>query len=183
MARINTVNENTTPAASASLLEGVKKQIGMVPNLMATLAHSPASLESFLGFGKTLGKGELGAALHEQIAVTVAGANACGYCASAHTAVGKMHGVESDELARNLEGDSDDPRTGAVLRFARTIVTKRGFVSDEDVAAVRDAGLGEGEIVEVVAAVALNTFTNYFNHVAQTKIDFPEVKVGEPAIA
>ncbi len=183
MARITPVDTTNTPAGSVPLLEGVKAKIGKVPNLFATLAHSPAAFGSYLASGEALGKGELGPALHEQIAVAIAGANACGYCASAHTALGKMHGVDAGELAKNLDGESGDPRAGAAIRFARAVVVKRGFVSDSDLADVRAGGLGDGEITEIVALVAHNTFTNYFNHVAQTAIDFPEVKVGAPVTA
>ena len=124
-----------------------------------------------------------GGALHEQTGVATAGAKACGYGASAHTALGKMHGVSADELAKNLDGESGDPRAGAAIRFARAVVVKRGFVSDSDLADVRGAGLSDGEITEIVALVAHNTLTNYINHVAQTAIDFPEVKVGAPVTA
>ena len=61
-----------------------------------------------------------------------------------------------------------------LLRFARTVVEKRGVVEDADLAAVREAGNGDAEIAEVVAHVALNIFTNYFNNVAGTTIDFPK---------
>ncbi|MFI4897467.1 MAG: carboxymuconolactone decarboxylase family protein [Phycisphaerales bacterium JB059] len=183
MARITPVDSSNTPEASLPLLEGVKAKIGKVPNLFGTLAHSPAAFGSYLASSEALGKGELGAPLQEQIAVAIAGANACGYCASAHTAIGKMHGVSAEELAKNLDGESGDPRAGAAIRFARAVVVKRGFVSDADLQDVRSAGLSDGEITEIVALVAHNTFTNYFNHVAQTAIDFPEVKVGAPVTA
>ena len=183
MARITPVDPANTPDASRPLLEGVKAKIGKVPNLFATLAHSPAAFGSYLASSEALSKGELGPALQEQVAVAIAGANACGYCASAHTAIGKMHGLSAEELAKNLDGDSGDPRAGAAIRFARAVVTKRGFVSDADLQDARGAGLGDGEITEIVALVAQNTFTNYFNHVAQTAIDFPEVKVGAPVTA
>ena len=61
-----------------------------------------------------------------------------------------------------------------LLRFARTVVEKTGLVEDGDLAAVREAGYGDAEIAEVVAHVGLNVFTNYFNHVAGTAIDFPK---------
>ncbi len=183
MARINPVNRDEGDAKAQELLAGVEKALGMVPNLMGTLAHSPASLGAYLGFGQALSGGTRGGKLREQIAVSVAGVNSCGYCASAHTALGKGQGVDEVELARNLEGESEDERTGAALRFARAITQKRGWVSDEDYAAVREAGFGDGEVIEIVAVVAINTFTNYVNHIAQTEIDFPRVEVAEPVLA
>jgi uncharacterized peroxidase-related enzyme len=180
MARIKALRSDEASPKSKALLEGVQKGLGMTPNLMATIAHSPAALGGYLGFGQALGSGTLSASLREQIAVAVAGENSCGYCASAHTLLGKGAGVEASELASNLGGQSSDERTQAALDFALAIVTKRGWVSDADLAAVRGAGFSEGDLVEIVAAVAVNVFTNYFNHVADTDIDFPEVAVREP---
>jgi uncharacterized peroxidase-related enzyme len=181
MPRINPVTESNTPARSKPLIEGVRKGLGLVPNIMATMAHSPAALQAYLGFGQALGGGKLSGALREQIAVAVAGENSCGYCASAHTALGKKSGVQADELARNLRGESADPRTQAALDFARTVVIKRGHIADADLSAVRQAGYGDDEVIEIIAVVAINIFTNYFNHIADTAIDFPKVAVPEPA--
>lgn len=180
MSRITPLSPNTAEGPAKELLEGVQKKFGMVPNMMGAMAQAPAALRAYLGFSQALATGRLGAALHEQIALAVAGANACGYCASAHTAIGKGAGVAADELGQNLEGKSDDPKTQAALTFARKIVERRGWVSDADVRAFRDAGYSEGDAAEVIASVALNTYTNYFNHIAQVEIDFPKVEVGEP---
>ncbi len=180
MPRISPLKGNDVPAKSKPLLEGVRKALGMTPNLMATLAHSPAALQSYLGFGQALGGASLTGKEREQIALAVAGENSCGYCASAHTALAKKAGVDAAEATCNLNAESNDPRTQAALRFAQAVVSKRGFVSDADVAAVRAAGYSDAQIIEIIATVALNIFTNYFNHVVQTEIDFPEVAVREP---
>jgi len=183
MPRITPIDPASADPKAQNLLDGVQKALGTTPNLMKTLAHSPASLNAYLGFGQALGGGQLGGVLREQIALAVAGANGCEYCASAHTALGKGQKIDDEELARNVTGQSSDPRTQTALDFARAIVTKRGWVSDDDLAAVREAGFSEGEIVEIVATVALNVFTNYFNHVAGTDVDFPRVRVPEPVSA
>lgn len=179
MARINPVQNPDSNAAP--LLDAVQKKFGMVPNLLATMGHSAATLGAYLNFGEALSKSTISAQLREQIALAVAGANGCGYCASAHTAIGKGTGLGEGDLRKALDGEASDPRAQSALRFARTIVEKRGWVSDADVKAFRDAGFGDAELTEVVATVALNLFTNYFNHVAQTAIDFPEVRVPKPA--
>ena len=83
-------------------------------------------------------------------------------------------GLTDQEILNSRRGTSADPRADVLLRFARTVVEKRGVVGDADIAAVRDAGYGDAEIAEVVAHVALNIFTNYFNNVAQTDLDFPK---------
>ena len=99
----------------------------------------------------------------------------CDYCVSAHSAFGKRGGLSDQEILNSRRGTSTDRKTDVLLRFARTVVEKRGLIEDADVVAVREAGFGDAEIAEVVAHVALNIFTNYFNNVAGTTIDIPKV--------
>ena len=113
--------------------------------------------------------------LREQLALTVSELNGCQYCLSGHTALGSMVGLSDEEIADSRRGVSPDRKTEAVLQFARSVVAERGKVSDDAVATVRGAGVSDAEIAEVVAHVAVNIFSNYFNHVADTEIDFPEV--------
>lgn len=176
MQRINAIETAVAAPAARSLLQGVQRKLGMTPNLMRTMAQSPAVLEAYLGFSGSLGKSSLSPKLREQIALTVGEVNACEYCLAAHTALGKMAGLGDEEIADSRRGTSPDRKTEAVLQFARQIVTARGRVSDADVRAVRAAGVNDAEISEIVASVALNIFTNYFNHVAGTEVDFPEVE-------
>lgn len=178
MSRINPVEVSEVGGKVQALLDPVGKALGFVPNLMRTLAHSPAALEGYLSFSRILGGGKLGAQLREQIGLAMAGLNECEYCAAAHGAMGRHAGLDEAELRANVRGESGDARAGAALRFARAVVEERGFVSDEELASVRGAGFGDDEIAEIVAAVALNAFSNYFNHVAQTEVDFP--RIGDP---
>jgi alkylhydroperoxidase family enzyme len=101
-------------------------------------------------------------------------ANHCHYCVSAHSALGKRAGLTDQDILDSRRGVSTDPRADVLIRFARTVVEKRGVVEDADLATVRESGYGDAEIAEVVANVALNIFTNYFNNVAGTAIDFPQ---------
>lgn len=178
MARIEPVSYEQSTGKTRNLLDGVKAKLGMTPNMMTTMAQSPAVLEAYLNFSNALGNGKLDAGLREQIALISAEVNACGYCASAHTAIGKMVGLREDAILAARNGSSNDASADAALKFARTVIINRGEVSDADVKAVRDAGFSDGEIGEIVANVALNIFTNYFNLIAQTEIDFPKVKIG-----
>ena len=183
MPRINPINPAKADGRTTALLDGVQKTLGMTPNLMRTIAQSPAVLDAYLGFGKALGGASLSSKLREQIALTVAGENSCGYCASAHTAVARKLGLDDDELSANLNSLSRDPKTQAALEFARRLVIERGWVSDDDLQRVRDAGYTDGAITELVATVALNLFSNYFDHVAQAEVDFPRVQVRQPTAA
>lgn len=175
MPRLNAVDPKEATGKAKELLDGVKAKIGMVPNLMRTFANSPAALEGYLSFSSALSGGSLNAKLREQIALTVADANSCEYCLSAHTAIGKMVGLNENELVASRRATATDAKTDAALKFAHQLVVKRGELLDSEIQAVRSAGYNDGEITEIVANVALNIFTNYFNHVAQTVVDFPKV--------
>lgn len=165
------------PAASQPLLEAVKKQLGVVPNLFRLVANSPVALEGYLSMSGALGKGELSAPTRERIALAVAEINGCNYCLSAHTYLGKnLAKLDDAEIAANRSGASNDIKADAAVRFAAKVTQQRGKVSSEDVAAVKAAGYSEAQIIEIVQHVALNTWTNYINEVAGTEIDFPVVQ-------
>jgi uncharacterized peroxidase-related enzyme len=124
-----------------------------------------------------LGKGALPAATRERIALAVAEANGCNYCLSAHAFLGKnLAKLDDAEIAANRSGASNDPKADAAVRFAAQVVAQRGHVSADAFAAVRLAGYTDAQIVEIVQHVALNTWTNYFNEVFRTAIDFPAVE-------
>lgn len=173
MARIQAVDEKTTDLKAADLLASVKKKMGKVPNLIATMANSPAVASAYLGFSQALSGGVLPARLREQLALVVGETNHCDYCLAAHTTLGKTAGLSEKEVCDARQALSQNERERLALDFARKLVKDRGVVQDSDIERLREAGYTEGEISEIVAHVALNTFTNYFNHVAQTEIDFP----------
>jgi len=152
--------------------------LGMIPNMACAMASSPAVLEGYVALSGALGKGSLGKKLGEEIALDLAGINRCSYCASAHTALGKLAGLDEAQVGAALTGNADDTKARAALKFATAIVEKHGRIDDADFKAVTSAGFTPGEAGEIVAHVALNIFTNYFNNVAATRIDFPVVSVG-----
>jgi uncharacterized peroxidase-related enzyme len=174
MTRIATPTADNTPAASLPLLDAVNKQLGVIPNLMKVVGNSPAALEGYLSLSGALGKGTLGAKTGERIALAVAELNACNYCLSAHSYLAaNLAKLDAAEIEANRRGSSDDAKAAAAVLFATKVVKARGHVVDADVAAVKAAGFSQGEIIEIVLHVALNTLTNYVNEVAQTEIDFP----------
>lgn len=182
MSRISIPALDETPAASRPQFDAVRKQLGVVPNLMKVLGNSPAGLHGYLSLNGALAKGTLDAKTGERIALAVAEINACGYCLAAHSYLARNAAKLDDaEIAANRKGGSNDPKADAAVRFAVSIVRERGHVSDAAVRAVRDAGYSDAQLVEIVVHVALNTLTNYVNEVAQTEIDFPAVEVQRAA--
>ncbi|MBX3607448.1 MAG: peroxidase-related enzyme [Piscinibacter sp.] len=177
MSRILPLAPADAPAGSRPLLDQVQAAFGATPAMFRTVAHSPATLQALWSFFGALGGGSLPAKLGEQIAVAVADRNGCSYCLAAHTALGRKAGASAAEMSAAQQGESADPATAAALRFALHIVEARGQVGDEDVQALRRAGFADGEIVEIVAHVALNLFTNYVNIAFDVPVDFPAVRL------
>lgn len=179
MPRIQPVDVAQPPADAAPLLEGLKEKLGRVPNIYATMAQAPAVLKGVLTASGTLGETSLSGALREQIALAVGGANRCDYCAAAHTAIGKMNGLSDEQTQAALTGSADDAQAQAAITFARAILDREGFVTDEQLGAVKSAGFGDQQVVEIIAVVVFNIFTNYINHIAETEVDFPKVEIPE----
>jgi len=165
-----------SPESSRASLTAVGKQLGTVPNLFRLVGTSPAALKGYLGLSGALAAATLDSRTQERISLVVAEINGCSYCLSAHTYLGRnVAKLDDAEITANRNGASNDPKADAAVRFAATIVNRRGHVTEAELAAVRLAGYSDAEVVEIVLSVALNTFTNYINEVADTEIDFPVV--------
>jgi uncharacterized peroxidase-related enzyme len=174
MPRVN-INTELAPAASQDLLKQIHNAFGATPNMFRAVANSPAALKSMWSSFGALGGGTLGAKLGEQIAVAIANRNHCEYCLAAHTALGKKAGASAEEMAAAQIGRAADTKTAAALAFALKVVSERAQVSADDIAALRTAGFNDEQIVEIMAHVALNLFTNYFNVAFDVPVDFPKV--------
>ena len=178
MPTLKPVEPSVAGGKTKAALDAVQKTFGLVPNIAKIMANSPAVVQGYLGFNAALNDAAIPAQLRELIAVAVAEANRCEYCLSAHTAIGKMVGLDENELLTARQFKSKDPKIDAALQFAHEIVVRRGELGAADVEKVRRAGYSDGEIVEIIAVVCLTIFTNYFNHIAKTEVDFPRVQVG-----
>jgi uncharacterized peroxidase-related enzyme len=172
---IDPVDPNNADEAQKQVLNTVQEKMGRIPNVLGTLAHSPAALNAYLGFSGAMQEARLSQALREKVALLVSEANDCDYCRAAHTAIAKMAGVDADAAAAARVGQAADEREQAVLDFSRRILEKKGWVGEEAVNLAREAGLSDAEIVETLAATVQAIYTNYLNHIAGTTTDFPEV--------
>jgi uncharacterized peroxidase-related enzyme len=175
---IQPIHTEDAAGSTRRLLEAVKNERGAVSNMIKTMAHSPLALEGYLKFSRALAAASLTPEVREQIALTVAQANACDYSLAEHAALAGRLGLTNDEILESREARAPGKKTAAVLRFARDLVVRGG---DSSTVELREAGFGDAEIVEIVALVALNVFENYFNAMAQTELDYP--KAGRKAKA
>lgn len=176
MSRVQLIDTANTTTERKALLDQVKQAFGTVPNMFKATANSPAALKSMWGSFGALGKGVIGTRLGEKIAVAVANRNQCEYCLAAHTYIGQGAGIGADELHAAQSGQSSDPKTAAALGFALKLVNHRGQVSQADAQELRDAGFNDEQIVEIIAHVALNLFTNYINIALDVPVDFPKIQ-------
>ncbi|MGA2098541.1 MAG: carboxymuconolactone decarboxylase family protein [Candidatus Acidiferrum sp.] len=181
MSRLPAIRTEAATGKAKELLEAVQAKLKITPNMTRVMANSPAVLQAYLSFSGALASGALDPKLREEIALEVGEQNACAYCVSAHTAIGKMTGLTDAEIGAARDARSSSPKDSAALEFARQIVAKQGRATEADVEAVKRAGFSDGQIAEIIAHVALNVFTNYFNNTAQVEIDFPEIALRHSA--
>jgi uncharacterized peroxidase-related enzyme len=181
MSRLKTIEPKSASGKTKELLDAVNGKFGMVPNTFRVMANSPAVLEGYLALNGALGTGTLDPQIREQIALITAQFNHCDYCLSAHTAIGKLVGLKEQEIINSRDGRASTARATAALTFARQLLDSKGQVSDENMQAVRKAGFTDGEVAEIIAHVAINVFTNYFNTATQVDIDFPKVSSAKAA--
>jgi uncharacterized peroxidase-related enzyme len=176
MQRLNPIDPADATGKTKDLFSAIQQKLGMVPAMMRTMGNSPAVLGGYLQLNATLAEGQLGPKLGELIALAVANANSCEYCNAAHSFIGeKLVHIDLVAIADAREAKSADPTIRAALDFARTLVAKKGIVTDADVSNLKEAGFDDGKVAEIIAHVALNIFTNYFNNAAKVTVDFPQV--------
>lgn len=177
VSRIQQIKPENAQGQTAELFGAVRSKLGMVPNMMRAIGNSPAALQAYLQFNSSLASGVLTSKERELIALAVGQTNSCDYCLAAHSALGKMAGLTAEQIRDARLGNAVDSRTEAIVRFSRKLVNERGHVNDEDLNTLRRHGFDDGHIAEIIANVGVNIFTNYFNHVAETDIDFPKAEL------
>lgn len=173
MQRISSVDPKQAQGRARELLDKVEKTFGIIPNVAKVMANSPAVLDSFLGLTTAMGGAKIGAKMHHQAKLTTSEINACDYCTSILCAIGPTAGLTAADLVEGRSAKARDPRTDAALKFAKAVLETRGKVGDGELRAARQAGLGDAEIVEIVASVVVGCFTNFLNNVAETALDIP----------
>lgn len=181
MTRIQPLNPSDASPEIAETLSAVKAKFGMLPNVVATLAHSPGALNGYLAMSAAMSNSLLDARQREIVALAVAQANGCGYCLAAHTAIGKGAGLSADAIIAARRGLGATPADGALARFARVMTESRGYPTEADYEAFLSEGFTAAHAIDVIGLVAFNTLTNYTNHLAGTPVDFPAVSLDASA--
>lgn len=181
MSRIKTVTDDIANSEQAELFAAIKSNLGIVPNFLRVFANSPDALKAFLGFHHIAGNGSLDAATRERIALTLAQRNECEYCLSAHTAIGRKTGLNTDEINSNRNGDSQDAKAAIAVRFSRSLVEHLGDVTTAEIEELRNAGFTDADIVEIITHTGINLLTNILSKASRIDIDFPRVDLNQAA--
>ncbi|CAB3633499.1 carboxymuconolactone decarboxylase family protein [Achromobacter pulmonis] len=175
MSRLYTQALSEATGQSAELFSAIKSAVGMVPNAYQVIGNnSPIALEAALKLDAALGKSSLDAREIEVVKLAVSEAAGCDYCLAAHTLMGRKKGLSREAMLAVRQGEpSGEERFDALANFVRTLVSTRGTASQEVLAEVKRAGYSDAQIVDTLLAVASITFTNLFNRVNDTPVDFP----------
>jgi uncharacterized peroxidase-related enzyme len=177
MSRITVINNENANSEQKELLDTIQSQLGMVPNFLKVFANSPAALRAFLGLHGIASEGSLDAPTRERIALALAQQNACEYCVSAHTAIGRKAGLNGAEIEANRAGTSQDSKAAAAVKFAKALAEHSGEVTTAELLEVRNVGYTESDIVEIITHVGLNVLSNIIGKASQVEIDFPKVEL------
>ncbi len=162
----------TAPDQSVALLQGAEKAFGFVPNLIGVLAESPTVAEAYLTLSQIFDKSSLNPVERQVAILAISRYNECDYCMASHSVIASMQKVPADVIhAIRNDQPIADAKLEALRTFATTLVDKRGWVSDDDVAAFLSAGYTQAQILEIILAASLKTLSNYANHVAETPLD------------
>jgi len=173
MSRVKAVTLEEAKEDVKGLYSQIEKKMGRIPNIFLNMGNSPVVLKSYLALSDLAGQTNLDPKVREKIALIVGQTNQCQYCLAAHTAISKGIGLKDQEIIQARHGESQDPKTQAILNFAKTVIENRGHVSNQDIASLKAAGVSDKEMIEIILLTVLNIFTNYFNHITDPKIDFP----------
>jgi uncharacterized peroxidase-related enzyme len=152
----------SAPEKSKPVLEQLRQSFGLIPNLAAAISNSPKLLTAFAAVFQQVHSSSLNEQEIQIVLLTDAVANSCEYAVAFHTALALGQGVRSEETdAIRARLVPSDQRFAALSTLARTLIEKRGHLSEQELDAFLAAGFTKEQILEVIAVVAASTITNY----------------------
>jgi len=171
----STPSVESATGATAEVYAQIKKAVGSVPNTFAAIgAHEPAALKVMLQAEAVLATSSLSKQDRETVKLAVSEAAGCHYCVAAHSLLGKLAGLKPEALKQIRAGlPTGDAKRDALVRFVRNLARSSGEISDEEFAAIKAAGYTDAQLVDISLAFATITFTNVFNRINDTTIDYP----------
>lgn len=154
--------------------DNLKKALGMVPNLYATIAYSTNGLSRYLAFQGA--RTSLTNKEKEAVNLVVSQVNGCRYCQSAHTVLGSLNGLSKEEILLIRKGSSTNMKLNALVALAKTITENKGKVTDKVLDEFYAAGYNNENLVDLILQISDKIAMNYLHNLTGIPIDFPEAE-------
>ena len=163
----------SAPEGSRDALTRLQQSIGLIPNLAATMAGSPALIQGFVDLREINGReSALSGQERELLLLCNALANDASYPQVFHSAMAAKAGLSPETIdAVRRESPLKDSRQGALVTFGRLVVKNRGKVQQADVQSFLRAGFQRRHILDVVACLAQSIMANYADNIASVEFD------------
>ena len=164
----------SAPERSKPAMQQLRSAFGMIPNLIGAMSTSPVLINSLVGlFGKVHG-GNFTEAQVQIVLLTDAVTNGSTWAVAFHTTLALKEGIDPADVQAVRQGRLPKDATFAALSsLAKTMIEKRGRLDDEDINRFLAAGFGKDHLLEVIAAVAASTITNYTGSITKPPLEAP----------
>jgi AhpD family alkylhydroperoxidase len=172
MTTVNVPTREQVSPANQALFDNLKKGLGMVPNLYATLALSEHALGNYLAFQNA--KSSITGKAREVVNLVVSQVNGCEYCLAAHTVIGGMVGFKPEQIVEIRHGGASwDAKLDALAKLVKNIASERGHADPALVDAFFAAGWTQENLVDAIVVIGDKTVTNYLHGTTKVPVDFP----------
>lgn len=171
MSRLSSIDGERGAKQTERIPNGLHLSLLETPDSLKILATSQATNQAYIKAERALASGMLTREQRKQIALLVAEINNSDYCLVTHSDSAKNCGLSEEDIRLARRATAVDPKAEAMLRFTLLVTLQRGDIKREDLRAVFKAGFSEGEVMEIIANIALNIFANYLNVVFRNEAD------------
>ena len=167
---INVPTREEVSSVNQEIFDNLKKSLGFLPNLYATMGHSANGLSRYLAYQNA--KSSLSNKEKEAVNLVVSQVNGCVYCQSAHTVLGKMNGFSDEQMLDMRKGRSENAKLNALVQLAADITENRGRVNAGSTATFFEQGYTNENLVDLILQISDKTAMNYLHNLTKIPIDF-----------
>ena len=164
----------SAPERSKPALRQLQSAFGIIPNIAGVMATSPVLINSLVGLFGNVHGGSFTEAQVQVVLLTDAVTNACTWAVAFHTALALKEGIDPADVQAIRDGRlPKDGKFAALSALAKTMIEKRGRLDHQDIERFLAAGFGKDHLLEVIAAVAVSTITNYTGSITNPPLEAP----------
>ena len=173
MARLPVITEEMADEQTKQIYDAIKSKFGMVPNIFKGMANSSVTLDAYLKLDEMISNGSFTPVEQDIVRIVVSQYNNCRYWLAAHTGSLSGQGLTSEDIVDIRKGNANDPKHAALINYTLKVLETKGYISDSDIEAFKDAGFSDAHAAEVTVIIAQKTLSNFFNHINDTDLDLP----------